>query len=170
RRDSCQRIARALGARLGHQVLEVEETDRAAAEGARIGCHGFPPVPGLLSPTHAIWRGRGCIVEKNFGGTMSIRSTFVSLVFAMFAAGVAADAGAQQRREGPCAADVKKFCGDVKPGQGAIAKCMKAHEAELSPACRDGSKARAEKAERVRADCKADAETFCKGIESGAGG
>src|SRR3989442_10105426 len=49
----------------------------------------------------------------------------------IFAASVAAGAGAQQRREGPCAADVKKFCGDVKPGQGAIAKCMKAHEAEL---------------------------------------
>jgi cysteine rich repeat protein len=100
---------------------------------------------------------------------MSIRSTFVSLVFAMFAAGVAAHACAQQRREGPCAADVKKFCGDVKPGQGAIAKCMKAHEAELSPACRETSKARAEKAERVREECRADAEKFCKGIAPGRG-
>ena len=100
---------------------------------------------------------------------MSIRSTFVSLVFAMFAAGLAADAGAQQRREGPCAADVKKFCGDVKPGQGAIAKCMKAREAELSPACREASKARAEKAERVREECRADAEKFCKGIAPGGG-
>ena len=100
---------------------------------------------------------------------MSIRSTFVSLVFAMFAAGLAADAGAQQRREGPCAADVKKFCGDVKPGQGAIVKCMKAHEAELSPACRETSKARAEKAERVREECRADAEKFCKGIAPGGG-
>jgi len=87
----------------------------------------------------------------------------------MFAAGLAADAGAQQRREGPCAADVKKFCGDVKPGQGAIVKCMKAHEAELSPACRETSKARAEKAERVREECRADAEKFCKGIAPGGG-
>ncbi len=100
---------------------------------------------------------------------MSIRSTFASLVFVLFAAGLAADAGAQQRREGPCAADVKRFCGDVKPGQGAIAKCMKAHEAELSPACREGMKARAEKAERVREECKADAEKFCKGIAPGGG-
>jgi hypothetical protein len=100
---------------------------------------------------------------------MSIRSTFVSLAFAMFAAGVAADAGAQQRREGPCSADVKKFCGDVKPGQGAIAKCMKAHEAELSPACRETSKARAEKARRVREECRADAEKFCKGVAPGGG-
>ncbi len=100
---------------------------------------------------------------------MSIRSTFASLVFVLFAAGLAADAGAQQRREGPCVADVKRFCGDVKPGQGAIAKCMKAHEAELSPACREGMKARAEKAERVREECKADAEKFCKGIAPGGG-
>jgi len=100
---------------------------------------------------------------------MSMRNVIVTIAFAVFAAGVAADAGAQQRREGPCAADVKKFCGDVKPGQGAIAKCMKAHEAELSPACRETSKARAEKAERVREECRADAETFCKGIAPGGG-
>src|SRR3989442_14817775 len=87
----------------------------------------------------------------------------------IFAASVAAGAGAQQRREGPCAADVKKFCGDVKPGQGAIARCMKAHEAELSPACRESSKARAEKAGRLREECKADAEKFCKGIAPGGG-
>src|SRR5882762_2057491 len=100
---------------------------------------------------------------------MLIRTTFVSLVFVLFTSGIAADAGAQQRSEGPCAGDVKKFCGDVKPGQGAIAKCMKAHEAELSPACRERSKARAEKAERVREECKADAEKFCKGIAPGGG-
>jgi hypothetical protein len=100
---------------------------------------------------------------------MSIRTTLVSLVFVLFAAGIAADAGAQQRSEGPCAGDVKKFCGNVTPGRGAIAKCMKAHEAELSPACRESSKARAEKAERVREECKADAEKFCKGIAPGGG-
>jgi Cysteine rich repeat len=100
---------------------------------------------------------------------MSIRNASVTIAFALFAAGVAADAGAQQRREGPCAGDVKKFCGDVKPGQGAIARCMKAHEAELSPACREASKARAEKAERVREECRADAEKFCKGIAPGGG-
>ena len=100
---------------------------------------------------------------------MSIRNAIATMAIALLAAGVAAGAGAQQRREGPCAADVKKFCGDVKPGQGAIAKCMKAHEAELSPACRESSKARAEKAERVREECRADVEKFCKGIAPGGG-
>ena len=96
---------------------------------------------------------------------MSIRNAVATLAIALFAASVAAGAGAQQRREGPCAADVKKFCGDVKPGQGAIAKWMKAHEGELS----EGMRARAEKAERVREDCKPDAEKFCKGIAPGGG-
>ncbi len=100
---------------------------------------------------------------------MSIRNAFVTMALAVFAAGVAAQAGAQQRREGPCAADVKKFCGDVQPGQGGIAKCMKAHDAELSPACREGMKARAEKAERVREECKPDVEKFCQGIAPGGG-
>ena len=100
---------------------------------------------------------------------MSIRIAFVTPAFALFAAGLAADAGAQQRSEGPCAGDVKRFCGDLKPGQGAIAKCMKAHEAELSPTCQEGMRARAEKAERVREDCKPDAEKFCKGIAPGGG-
>ena len=100
---------------------------------------------------------------------MSIRNAVVTMTIALFAAGVVAEAGAQQRREGPCAADVKKFCGDVQPGQGAIAKCMKAHEAQLSPACQEGMRARAEKAERVREECKADAEKFCKGIAPGGG-
>jgi len=100
---------------------------------------------------------------------MSIRNVFVTVALAVFAAGVAAEAGAQQRREGPCAADAKKFCGDVQPGQGGIAKCMKAHDAELSPACRERMKARAEKAEKVREECKPDVEKFCKGIAPGGG-
>ncbi len=100
---------------------------------------------------------------------MSIRKAIVTMAIALLAAGLAGDALAQQRSEGPCARDVKQFCGDVKPGQGAIAKCMKAHEAELSPACRESSKARAEKAERVREECRADVEKFCKGIAAGGG-
>lgn len=100
---------------------------------------------------------------------MSIRNAFVAIAFALFAAGVAANAAAQQRKNGPCAADARKFCGGIQPGQGGMAKCMKAHEAELSPACREGMKARAEKAERVREECKPDVEKFCKGIAPGGG-
>lgn len=100
---------------------------------------------------------------------MSIRNAFVWIAFALFAAGLATSANAQTRREGPCAADAKKFCGDVKPGGGRIAQCMKAHEAQLSPACQEGMKERAEKAGKVREECKADAEKFCQGVKPGGG-
>jgi len=33
----------------------------------------------------------------------------------------------------PCAGDVSKFCGDVKPGEGRIAKCLKENKDKLSP-------------------------------------
>lgn len=36
-----------------------------------------------------------------------------------------------------CHEDYEKFCGDVEPGGGAIKKCMKQHEQELSQNCKD---------------------------------
>jgi hypothetical protein len=101
---------------------------------------------------------------------MSFRNVLISTAFALFAAGLATGAGAQGRKgDGPCAADVKKFCGDVQPGQGRIVKCMKNHEAELSPACQSQMKAAKERAEQVREECKADAQKFCQGIKPGGG-
>ena len=100
---------------------------------------------------------------------MTIRNAALSIAFALFAAFVATSANAQTRRQGPCAEDAKKFCGDVKPGGGRIAQCMKAHEAQLSPACQEGMKERAEKAERVREECKADVAKFCQGVKPGGG-
>ncbi|MFA5975232.1 MAG: cysteine rich repeat-containing protein [Elusimicrobiota bacterium] len=35
-----------------------------------------------------------------------------------------------------CQADVQKFCSDVKPGEGRIVHCLKAHAPDLSAACR----------------------------------
>lgn len=37
----------------------------------------------------------------------------------------------------PCREDLKKFCGDVKPGGGAVIQCMREHHAQLSPACQE---------------------------------
>jgi len=35
-----------------------------------------------------------------------------------------------------CVDDMKRLCAGVRPGQGRIAKCLKRHEADLSPACK----------------------------------
>jgi hypothetical protein len=36
-----------------------------------------------------------------------------------------------------CREDVRRFCHDVEPGEGRIYACLKAHEAELMPGCRE---------------------------------
>ena len=36
-----------------------------------------------------------------------------------------------------CKDDAAKVCKDVKPGEGRILRCLKQHEAELSPACKE---------------------------------
>ncbi|HEY5993626.1 MAG TPA: cysteine rich repeat-containing protein [Gallionellaceae bacterium] len=44
-----------------------------------------------------------------------------------------------------CREDVQKQCKDVKPGEGRIVQCLKAHQAQLSPACREKFEQAAEK-------------------------
>jgi Spy/CpxP family protein refolding chaperone len=101
---------------------------------------------------------------------MSIRNAVVLTAFALLAAGLATGASAQARKApGPCAEDAKKFCGDQKPGGGRIARCMKSHESELSPACQDQMKKAEARIEQVKEECKADAQKFCKGIRPGQG-
>ncbi len=36
-----------------------------------------------------------------------------------------------------CKADMKSFCGEVKPGKNAKAECLSQHAAELSQGCKD---------------------------------
>jgi malate/lactate dehydrogenase len=47
--------------------------------------------------------------------------------------------GAKKRKEAQdvCKNDLDRFCKDVKPGGGRIVKCMKAHQNELSPECKE---------------------------------
>ena len=104
---------------------------------------------------------------------MSIRNAMVSTAFALLAAALAAGALAQEGRarkgEGPCAEDAKKFCGNMQPGGGRIAKCMKEHESQVSPACQSAMKQAEQRLEEFSKDCKPDAEKFCKGIRPGQG-
>lgn len=36
-----------------------------------------------------------------------------------------------------CADDIDKFCKDVQPGKGNIARCLREHKGELSPECEE---------------------------------
>ena len=41
-----------------------------------------------------------------------------------------------QAAKAACQPDVQKFCQDVQPGGGRVMQCLRAHEAELSDACK----------------------------------
>ena len=96
---------------------------------------------------------------------------------AILAASYVSVAAAQPAERGSaCRPDVEKFCKDVKPGKGAVARCLVQHESELSPACREsvaqGRQRAAQARQRVEAfaeACKADAEKLCQGIRPGQG-
>ena len=72
-------------------------------------------------------------------------------------------------QEGPCAADVKKFCKDVQPGGGRIVQCMKQHESDLSQACKDHGKTVKAELEKAHEACKGDVEKLCKDVKPGDG-
>jgi Cysteine rich repeat len=90
----------------------------------------------------------------------------------VFCLTVATAASAEETAR-PCRDDAAKLCQDVKPGRGAIARCLKEHASELSPACKDNmAKAKAkikEKAKEVKEACKDDAQRLCEGIKPGGG-
>jgi len=69
----------------------------------------------------------------------------------------------------PCAADRKKFCADVKPGDGAIMKCMKEHEGELSAECKAKGEKMKGKMKEAHQACKGDVKKFCKDVKPGGG-
>ena len=75
--------------------------------------------------------------------------------------------------DGACRDDVKKLCGDVQAGGGRIADCMKAHESQLSPGCKDNMAEMKEKREAKKKElmeaCQADIKQFCANVTPGEG-
>jgi cysteine rich repeat protein len=95
---------------------------------------------------------------------MPIRTALLLVLIA-----VAGSALAQGKKAGPCTEDYKKFCANVTPGDGRIAKCMAGHHHELSPACQSAMKAAHDKIDRMAKACKPDMDKWCKGIRPGDG-
>ena len=69
----------------------------------------------------------------------------------------------------PCAEDAARLCKGVQQGEGRVAKCLKDHANELSPACKENiAKAKEEVQEFAKA-CKDDSAKLCKGTKPGEG-
>jgi hypothetical protein len=69
-----------------------------------------------------------------------VRESGIALFMIVTAAlwmGLAAAPAKAAQGQGPCADDMQKFCKDVQPGGGRIARCLKEHESELSPECKE---------------------------------
>src|SRR6267378_3159321 len=71
--------------------------------------------------------------------------------------------------EHPCKEDAERLCQGVEPGEGRILQCLKKHEAELSPACKEKRDSFRERMQEIRAACEEDAQKFCAGVQPGAG-
>lgn len=81
-------------------------------------------------------------------------------------------AAAEQRpvfTPGPCYEDVQKLCKDVKPGGGRIATCLKEHEGELAPGCRELAQFARDRVAKFYDACETDVQKFCKDTEPGGG-
>ena len=68
-----------------------------------------------------------------------------------------------------CEDDIQSICPDVKPGQGAVLRCLRDNLFSVSPGCRDVVKGAQEKAAEFEKACGKDARSFCKGIRPGEG-
>ena len=74
-----------------------------------------------------------------------------------------------KRAHAACKADIEKFCHNVKPGGGRIIQCLKTHQAELSPACKQQGKKFNKMKGALKAACGADVERLCPQVKPGGG-
>ena len=68
-----------------------------------------------------------------------------------------------------CHDDVRKFCAQVKPGQGRVSKCLMGHEADLSQACKTRLDNVLGHMREAREACSDDARRLCKDAKGGHG-
>ncbi len=91
-------------------------------------------------------------------------STLKTALFCLFAlSGSVATADAQNA----CAPDRARLCSDARGP--ARAQCMKAHEAELSPACQAQRGTMKQMVQEVHKDCQSDVQRLCQGVQRGGG-
>jgi hypothetical protein len=110
---------------------------------------------------------RNLFQEKSMRLVLSTVAVVVAAIGLLWTAQPASAQGAGGW--GPCKDDVKKVCGDIKPGGGRIARCMHEKESQVSPACVEHMKdMRAKHREKAEA-CRDDRKKLCGDIKPGGG-
>jgi hypothetical protein len=98
-----------------------------------------------------------------------MKTRLVLLVAAAFSMTLWFGADLYAQGGGACAEDITKFCNDVNPGGGRIAKCLKEHENDLSGMCKDEIAGVQKRFRETAEVCHDDVLKFCKDVEPGAG-
>ena len=97
----------------------------------------------------------------------------IASIFGVILSLVAFSRPALAHTEGACKDDMKKLCGDIKPGDGRLMDCMKQHEADLSQACKDNRAEMKQKMEEkhkaMKEACAADIKQYCANVTPGEG-
>jgi len=98
-----------------------------------------------------------------------MRTKLFVLVAVVFCISLWFGVDAYAQRGGACAEDTVKFCNDVKPGGGRIAKCLNDHENELSGTCKDEIAQVQKRFKETAEACHDDVLKFCNDVEPGGG-
>lgn len=101
--------------------------------------------------------------SKYFG----IKASWLTLLAGVFCLSLSASVAAEEAK--PCAEDAARLCKGVQAGEGRVARCMKQHESELSPACKANIAKAKENIKEAADACKADMEKNCKDVKPGGG-
>jgi hypothetical protein len=75
--------------------------------------------------------------------------------------------GSARAEDDACRADVDRLCPGIAPGGGRIAACLKANQAQVSPACKTELASVARKVKEVGAACEDDIRSFCADVKPG---
>jgi len=97
-----------------------------------------------------------------------IKLNWLLVIAGVYCLTVAGGASARQK-SGPCSEDVAAYCKEVKQGEGRIARCLKDHANDLSPACREHAAEVKKIVQDFAIACKDDVTKLCKGTQSGGG-
>lgn len=97
-----------------------------------------------------------------------IQMKWLAVLATVFCLALAGSAFAEQSAK-PCADDAARLCKDVQPGQGNMARCLKEHAGELSPACQENIAKMKEKIRDFRQACTDDMKKLCAGTRRGGG-
>ena len=93
----------------------------------------------------------------------------IPLMIVLFCVSLLVGINAYAENTRPCADDAAKFCKGVDPGGGRMAACLKEHEKDLSPGCKQRNHDMMMRQKEMHKACADDVDKFCQNVEPGKG-